>query len=106
MRLPLLRYDDVNEFFWSREAVDTLLPQGDGADKQSFGLNATLAYAELRTKMRESVTEGAKFGLGRYFKKTFFETVSLPAVLYVFSRVLIMHAVAWHASPSARAQSA
>ena len=87
-------YDDTNEFFWSREGIDRLLPQGDSADKQSFGLNATLAYSELRTKLREAAE--SKRGLGTYFQKTFLETVSVPAVLYVFSRILIMHAVAWH----------
>ena len=55
--------DDINEFFWSREAVDTLLPQGDGADKQSFGLNATLAYGELRTKMREAAMDESGVGV-------------------------------------------
>ena len=97
-------YDDVNEFFWWRENVDKLLPLGDGADKQSqSGLNPTLAYEALRSKFREAAYEDPmdpskprKDGFNGYFKKTFIELVSVPTVLYIYSRVLIIHSWAWH----------
>ena len=96
-------YDDVNEFFWSRENIDKLLPLGDAADKQSqSGLNATLAYEELRMRFRDAAYEGGdpskptKGGFASYFKKTFLELVSVPTVLYIYSRVLILHSWTWH----------
>ena len=85
------------EFFWSSASVDRLLPLGDGADKQSHAsLNATLAYEELRSKLRDAAFDDEKVDLSHYFKKTFLEVVSVPTVLYVYSRVLIMHSWAWH----------
>ena len=95
------RYDDVNEFFWSRENVELLLrtPKDEAERFVALGSKATAAYHTLRANLRHAVESrgGAAHELRHYFSKTYVESVSMCRVLYVFSRVLIPHCVAWHA---------
>ena len=90
-------YDDVNEFFWSRSKIEKLLnhPQHGLA----LGKSAHLAYEALRSTLRAANESdgGPAHELSKLFTKTFKETVSVARVLYVFSRVLILHSAAWHA---------
>ena len=90
-------YDDVNEFFWARANIDRLMRMEDGK-QLAVGDKAHLAYETVRSKLRRAKesAQGPAYELLYYFHKTFRETVSLYRVLYVFARVLVLHAVAWH----------
>ena len=98
-------YDDVNEFFWDRTNLEKLLRTQHASAKDdpnatvAIGAHARHAYHALRTNMASALR--SKHGVVRemraLFKKTHFERVSMSRVIYVFSRVLIPHAVAWHA---------
>ena len=97
------RYDDVNEFFWSRENLDALLMLSNTrrSDKQSLGVDfTTVAYETLRSRLTAGA-EGAgghadasrdvQVLLSRHFRKTFHEVVSAGRVIYALHRVLLLH---------------
>lgn len=94
-------YDDVNEFFWRRANLELLLRDSkQPKDKQvALGVKATRAYHTLRANLLHALhsQNGVVHELRRCFKKTYFERVSMSRVIYIFSRILIPHCVAWHA---------
>lgn len=75
-------YDDVNEFFWSRQKIDALLG----------GATATpgAAYARLRT----ALADRAK--LSAALRKTFYERPTWLSVLHTYHRVVLLNALAVH----------
>ena len=87
-------YDDVNEAFWNRRLVHSLLP--DVSDSQQ---RVITAYAHLRDSVLHTKDGGEKatyHNLKRYFVKTYAEKISWWHLFATYYRVFLFNTVGIH----------
>ena len=93
-------YDDMNELFWDRRLIRSLLPslKDSSATSTVDKDGSSSPYADLRTMLQEAHAGGLPaVRLRELFQKTYRERVSWLHLTKNYARIFALHLVAFHA---------